>query len=60
MRQNIKLKLTVQKFLSSVSKSTDYLIIGEKAGSKANKAKELGVKIMNEKRIYFKKLINNF
>ena len=44
-----KAKINGAKILSSVSKSTDYLIIGEKAGSKANKAKELGVKIMNEK-----------
>ncbi len=37
------------KILSSVSKNTDYLIIGKKAGSKAHKAKELGVKIIDEK-----------
>jgi NAD-dependent DNA ligase (contains BRCT domain type II) len=35
--------------LSSISKNTDYLIVGEKAGSKVNKAKALGIKIMNEK-----------
>ena len=37
------------KILSSISKNTDYLIIGEKAGSKAQKAKLLGVKILDEK-----------
>ena len=37
------------KILSSLSKNTDYLIIGERAGSKVQKAKILGVKIMNEK-----------
>lgn len=34
---------------SSVTKKTDYLICGEKAGSKLEKAKELGVKVLTEK-----------
>ena len=33
---------------SSVSKKTDLVIVGENAGSKLNKAKELGVQIMYE------------
>ena len=33
---------------SSVSKNTDYLIVGEKAGSKLEKAKKLGVKTLTE------------
>ena len=34
---------------SSVSKKTDYLVCGEKPGLKYKKAKELGIKIINEK-----------
>ncbi len=32
----------------SVSKKTDFVIAGESAGSKLDKAKELGVKILDE------------
>jgi DNA ligase (NAD+) len=34
---------------NSVSKNTDYLLAGEEAGSKLDKAKEIGVKIISEK-----------
>jgi len=37
------------KVVSSISKSTDILVTGENSGSKLKKAKELGVKVMNEK-----------
>ncbi|HEY7752097.1 MAG TPA: NAD-dependent DNA ligase LigA, partial [Ignavibacteriaceae bacterium] len=36
------------KVVSSVSKNTDFVIAGDKAGSKLTKAKELGVKILSE------------
>jgi len=42
------------KILSSISKNTDYLIIGQKAGSKIQKAKMLGVKIIDEKQFLLK------
>ena len=43
------------KILSNVSTNTDYVIVGEKSGSKAEKAKNLGIKILNEKD-YLKKI----
>ncbi len=36
------------KVTGSVSKNTDYLVVGENAGSKLDKARELGVAVLNE------------
>ena len=44
------------KILSSISKNTDYLIAGDKSGSKVIKAKQLDIKIINEEE--FLKKIN--
>jgi DNA ligase (NAD+) len=50
-RENAKEKILELggKFVSSVSKKTDYVVVGENPGSKAEKAKALGVKILSEK-----------
>ena len=36
------------KFSASISKSTDYLVAGDDAGSKLEKAENLGIKVINE------------
>lgn len=49
-RDEMKLKLEHlgAKVTGSVSPKTDYLIAGEKAGSKLEKAKSLGLRVLNE------------
>ncbi|HUP96702.1 MAG TPA: helix-hairpin-helix domain-containing protein, partial [Usitatibacter sp.] len=45
------------KVTGSVSKKTDYVLAGDEAGSKLDKAKELGVAVLDEER--FLKMIKN-
>ena len=49
-RDNIKTQFMTYgaKIIGSISKNTDFLIVGEKAGSKLAKATELGVSIIDE------------
>ena len=46
------------KVTTSISKSTNFVIVGENPGSKLNKAEKLGVETINEKE--FSKLLNEF
>ncbi len=39
------------KFVSSLSKKTDYLVVGKNAGSKLEKATKLGVKVISEEEL---------
>ena len=50
-RDEAKEKLTVlgAKVAGSVSKKTDYVVVGEEPGSKADKAAELGIVMLDEK-----------
>lgn len=44
-----KIRVLGGDWVSTVSKNTDYVVVGENPGSKAAKAEALGVKIINEK-----------
>ena len=52
-----KIELRGGKISSNISKKTNYLIAGEAAGSKLDKARNLGIKVLNE--LELMKLINN-
>lgn len=56
-RDDAKQRLLAQgaKVTGSVSKKTDYVIVGDSPGSKADKAEQLGIEILDEER--FLKLI---
>jgi DNA ligase (NAD+) len=43
-----KIKELGGKTSESVSKQTSYVVVGESAGSKKDKAKTLGIEILNE------------
>ncbi len=49
-RDEAKERLTAlgAKVAGSVSKKTDYVVVGEDAGSKADKARELGIRMLSE------------
>ncbi len=53
-RDDLKDKIITNggKVIDSVSKKTDYVILGENPGSKYDKAIKLGIKILNEKEIF--------
>jgi len=59
-RDEAKEKIIISggKFSSSLSKKTDYLLAGEKAGSKLKKAETLGVKVISEDE--FNNLLSNY
>lgn len=44
-----KIRQAGGNWVSAVSKSTDYVVVGESPGSKADKAKELGIKTLSER-----------
>jgi len=47
-RAKAKIKELGAKVLSTVNKKLDFLVVGDNPGTKYNKAKELGIKILTE------------
>ena len=50
-REEASLRVQSQggEVLAAVSKNLDYLVVGENPGSKLTKARQLGIKILNQK-----------
>ena len=53
-RENAKERIRILggEVSSSVSKKTDFVVLGQEPGSKYERAKKLGVRIINEKEFF--------
>ena len=55
MKQKKKISELGGRVTSNVSKKTDYVVVGSDPGSKADKARKMGIEIINEKK--FKEML---